>query len=48
MIKEFVAEIKSYRDLNDIEFASIQINHNTISAPHTDNRLVGYPSTAVG
>ena len=31
-----------------IEFTSIQINHNTISAPHTDNNLNGFPSIAIG
>ena len=48
MIKDTVAEIQSHDELNGIEFAIIQINHNAVSAPHTDNNGVGYPSIALG
>ena len=48
MIEAVVAEVRSHRELDGIYFTSIQINHNTISAPHTDNDLVGTPSIAMG
>ncbi len=38
----------SHDELRGIEFATIPISHNTISAPHTDNNKVGFPSIAVG
>ena len=44
----FVAEIRSHNAFDKILLTSIQINHNTISAPHTDNNLVGTPSIAMG
>ena len=34
--------------MGNICFTSIQINHNTISAPHTENNLKGFPSIAIG
>ena len=48
LIEAIVAEIRSHEELKHIAFTSIQINHNTISAPHTDNNLIGTPSIAVG
>ena len=48
LIEAIVAEVRSHTELKNIAFTSIQINHNTISAPHTDNNLVGTPSIAIG
>jgi hypothetical protein len=48
LIEAVVEEVRSHRELRDICFTYIQINHNTISAPHTDNNLIGTPSTAMG
>ena len=48
LIEAIVAEVRSHDDLKNIAFTSIQINHNTISAPHTDNNLIGTPSIAIG
>ena len=48
MIEAVVAEVRSHKELKDICFTSIHINHNTISAPHTDNNLIGTPSIAMG
>jgi hypothetical protein len=38
LVAAVVAEIRSHKELRDICFTSIQINHNTISAPHTDSK----------
>ncbi len=43
LIGAAVAENRSHKAFDKIYFTSIQINHNTISAPHTDNNLVGTP-----
>ncbi len=43
MVGAVVAEIRSHKAFDKIYFTSIQINHNTISAPPTDNNLVGTP-----
>ena len=48
LVAAVVAEICSHTAFDKIFFTSIQINHNTISAPHTDNNLVGAPSIAMG
>ncbi len=48
LIKHIVTEISSHPELCNIPFTSVQINHNTISAPHTDNNLIGTPSIAIG
>ncbi len=48
LIEAVVAEVRSHKELKGICFTSIQINHNTISAPHTDNNLIGTPSIAMG
>jgi hypothetical protein len=48
LIEAVVEEVRSHRELRDVCFTSIQINHNTISAPHTDNNLIGTPSIAMG
>ncbi len=49
LIKETADEIKSNDELNtSICFTSIQNNHNTFSAPHTDNILEGCPFIAIG
>ena len=48
LIEAIVDEVRSHPELKDIAFTSIQINHNTISAPHVDNNLVGTPSIAIG
>jgi hypothetical protein len=40
-MKEAVTEIRSHAELKGIELASIRIYHNTMSAPHADNSLVG-------
>ena len=37
-----------HEELKDICLASVQINHNTISAPHTDNNKPSCPSIAIG
>ncbi len=47
LIKEIVSGIQSHDELKGIELTSIQINHNAISAPHTVNIKVGFPSFAV-
>ena len=41
-------ETNKHETLANIKFSSIQINHNAISSPHTDNNLEGYPSIAMG
>ncbi len=48
LVEAVVAEVRSHKELDGIFFTSIQINHNTISAPHTDNNLVGTPHIAMG
>ena len=48
LIKEIVEEVRLHPELRDIPFTSIQINHNTISAAHTDNNLIGTMSIAIG
>ncbi len=48
LIEAVVEEVRSHKELRDVCFTSIQINHNTISAPHTDNNLIGTPSIAMG
>ena len=48
LIEAIVEEVRSHKELRDVCFTSIQINHNTISAPHTDNNLIGTPSIAMG
>ena len=48
LIKEIVDEVRLHPELRDIPFTSIQINHNTISAAHTDNNLIGTMSIAIG
>ena len=46
--KLIVDEVRSHEELQNNRFTSIQINHNTIGAPHTDNNLKGFPSIAIG
>ena len=41
LIEAVVSEVRSHEELRNIAFTSIQINHNTISASHTDNNLIG-------
>ncbi len=41
LIKLIVEEVRSHEELRNISFTSIRINHNTISAPHTENNLKG-------
>ena len=48
LVAAVAAEIRSHKAFDKIFFTSIQINHNTISAPHTENNLVGTPSIAMG
>ena len=48
LIEAIVAEVRSHPELKSIAFTSIQLNRNTISAPHTDNNLIGTPSIAIG
>jgi hypothetical protein len=48
LTKLIVDEVRSHEELQNISFTSIQINHNTVSAPHTDNNLKGFPSIAIG
>ncbi len=48
LIEAIVAEVRSHTELRNIAFTSIQINHSTRSAPHTDNNLIGTPSIAIG
>ena len=48
LTKLVVDEVRSHEELQNSGFTSIQINHNTISAPHTDNDLKGFPSIAIG
>ncbi len=48
MIREIVPEMQSHDELRGIGFTSIQRSHNTISAPHTDDNKVGFPSIAAG
>ncbi len=47
-MKGTVAETRSHEVLWATAFTSIQISHNTISAPHVDNNLAGFPSFAAG
>ena len=48
LIEAIVAEVRSHEELKNIAFTSIQINHNTISASHTDNNLTNTPPIAIG
>ncbi len=48
LIKLIVDEVRSHEELQNISFTSIQINHNTASAPHTDRNMKGTPSIAIG
>ena len=34
-------EVRSHEELQSISFTSIQIDHNTIRSPHTDNNFKG-------
>ena len=38
-----VAEVRSHPEFKDIAFTSIQINHNTVRDPRTDNNLILAP-----
>ncbi len=48
LIAEILTEMQLYEELRDICFTSVQINHNTISAPRTDSNKPGCPSIAIG
>ena len=48
LVEAIVAGVRSHPELRNIAFTSIQINRNTISAPHVDNNLAGTPSIAIG
>ncbi len=48
LAREIVSELQSHDELRGIELTSIQISHNTISAPRTDSNRVGFPSVAIG
>ena len=48
MIKQIVDEVHSHEELRNLPFTSIQIIHNTVSASHTDNKLIGTPSITIG
>ncbi len=47
MVEALVEEISKHETLSKVKFSSIQINPNTISTPHKDNNLEGYPSIAM-
>ena len=47
LVAAVVAEVRSHKELRNVCFTSIHINHNTISAPHTDSNLIGTPSIAM-
>ncbi len=41
-------ELSERETLANIKFSPIHLNHSTISSPHTDDNLEGYPSIAMG
>ena len=48
LIRSILEEVRSHTEFDTIPFTTIQVLHDTIDAPHTDDSLYGTKSIAMG